>query len=43
MSKGKAANKAKAELAPNHEGRTRRASPLFIHIHQFPNGEIAAI
>jgi CRISPR-associated protein Cmr1 len=43
MNRGKAASRAKAELAPNQEGRTRRSSPLFIHIHQFPKGEIAAI
>ena len=26
------------EIAPEHESRSRRASPLFFHIHTFPNG-----
>lgn len=29
---------AKAEVAPSAKGRTRRASPLFIHLHRFPTG-----
>jgi CRISPR-associated protein Cmr1 len=42
---------AKVDVHPVHESGTtwtteergRRASPLFIHLHQFPNGECAAI
>lgn len=31
--------KAKLEINPQESTRNRRASPLFIHIHQFPNGQ----
>ncbi|MBI5142693.1 MAG: type III-B CRISPR module RAMP protein Cmr1 [Nitrospirae bacterium] len=33
----------KAEIAPDSEGRTRRASPLFIHIHKFKDNDFAVI
>lgn len=33
----------KADMAPKTEGRQRRASPLFLHIHQFSDGSAAAI
>ncbi len=33
----------KASVQPEQERRQRRASPLFIHIHKFPNGECGAI
>ncbi len=31
------------ELKPAMEKMDRRASPLFIHIHQFPSGEVCAV
>lgn len=31
--------KAKLEINPQESTRNRRASPLLIHIHQFPNGQ----
>lgn len=33
----------KLEIAPKESTRNRRASPLLIHIHQFPNGNCVAI
>ena len=41
--KGWAGNHAKAEIAPATEGSTRRASPLLIHAHRFPDGKAAII
>lgn len=41
--KAKAARESKADFAPSGKDRARRASPLFIHIHQFPNQKIAVI
>ena len=35
--------KKKADFAPSTQNRTRRASPLFIHVHQFPDKKIAVI
>lgn len=35
--------KAKLEIAPKESTRNRRASPLFIHIHQFPDGQCSII
>lgn len=31
--------KKKLDVTPSNKNRTRRASPLFIHIHQFPDDE----
>lgn len=39
----KAARESKADFAPSTQNRTRRASPLFIHVHQFPDKKIAVI
>jgi len=36
-------DKANVDIAPAGEGRGRRASPLFIHIHRFPDGTNAAL
>ncbi len=36
-------DRSKAEIAPANEGRTRRASPLLIHAHRFPDGKAAII
>jgi CRISPR-associated protein Cmr1 len=33
----------KADFSPSEKDRSRRASPLFIHIHQFPDNTIVAI
>lgn len=33
----------KAEIAPRHEDRQRRASPLFLHIHKFSGNQYLAI
>lgn len=33
----------KADFAPASKDRTRRASPLFIHTHQFPDKKVAVI
>lgn len=41
--KSKAARESKADFAPSGKDRARRASPLFIHTHQFPNQKIAVI
>lgn len=35
--------KAKLEIAPKESTRNRRASPLFIHVHQFPDGQCSVI
>lgn len=35
--------KEKLEIAPAESTRNRRASPLLVHIHEFPNGQCAAI
>ncbi|MBU0655547.1 MAG: type III-B CRISPR module RAMP protein Cmr1 [Gammaproteobacteria bacterium] len=35
--------KKKADFAPAAKERTRRASPLFIHTHQFPDKKVAVI
>lgn len=43
LAKKFAGKRAKAELAPLTEGRTRRASPLLIHAHQFPDNQVAMI
>lgn len=36
-------SKAKLDIAPDESTRNRRASPLFIHIHQFPDGQCSII
>ena len=36
-------SKDKLEIAPKESTRNRRASPLMIHIHEFPDGHCAAI
>jgi CRISPR-associated protein Cmr1 len=36
-------DRAKVDISPKGEGRGRRASPLFIHIHSFPDGSHAAL
>lgn len=36
-------NSAKVDIAPKDTDRNRRASPLFIHIHRFPNGQYSLI
>ncbi len=33
----------KADFAPSMQDRSRRASPLMIHVHQFPNQRVALI
>jgi CRISPR-associated protein Cmr1 len=35
--------KSKLDIEPDGNGRNRRASPLFIHIHQFSDGSCCAI
>ncbi len=35
--------KGKADFAPTANERSRRASPLFIHVHQFPDKQVALI
>lgn len=35
--------KGKADFAPSMKDRSRRASPLMIHVHQFPNQQVALI
>ncbi len=35
--------KAKLDIAPKEATRNRRASPLFIHVHQFPDGQCSII
>jgi len=35
--------KGKADFAPSMPERSRRASPLFIHVHQFPNRQVVLI
>jgi CRISPR-associated protein Cmr1 len=34
---------AQVRMEPNVEGRTRRASPLLIHFHEFSNGSACAV
>jgi CRISPR-associated protein Cmr1 len=36
-------DKTKLDIAPAGKGRTRRASPLWMHAHQFPDGSAAVI
>lgn len=36
-------NNRKADFAPTAENRTRRTSPLFIHVHQLPNKQAVVI
>lgn len=36
-------NQARLDIAPEVPSMNRRASPLFIHIHQFPDGQCLAI
>jgi CRISPR-associated protein Cmr1 len=36
-------SKAKLDIAPDESTRNRRASPLFIHVHQFPDGQCSII
>lgn len=33
----------KVDIAPAEDSRNRRASPLFIHIHRFPDGQHALV
>jgi CRISPR-associated protein Cmr1 len=43
IAKGWADARSRAELAPATEQRTRRASPILIHAHSFPDGTAAII
>ena len=38
-----AGSKSKAEFAPAAENKSRRASPLFIHAHQFPDKSVTIV
>lgn len=41
--KGWAGARSKAELAPATKNQTRRASPILVHVHSFPDGKVAII
>ncbi|WP_298609727.1 type III-B CRISPR module RAMP protein Cmr1 [uncultured Thiothrix sp.] len=41
--KKEARRKSQAEFSASEKNRTRRASPLFIHVHQFPDKKVAVI